>query len=229
MSRKKWLTLAAGLFTCICIIAIGSVAVLIFRPSLLNPFMPTYEYEITPSAYEGYSHHTLTRGSLTYESDYTEYGLSTGGNDHQIGQTPMGGRLIEISGQPDYVVLFDFMSPIAVFRKSGTPPFNWRTIDFNEMHLYQIGVAGTAPLTSTDANLIRETLEPLREGNSITASDQVDAGYQSYYLNLYSDQLQGMWYIIGVYKDTNGEVYVAENTFSKEWFPASKTFSDWVK
>lgn len=229
MSKKKWLTIGIGILSCICIGGASLVVIGFVRPSLLNPFTPVFEYEITPSVHEGYSHHTLTRGSLTYESDYAEYGLSTGGNDHQIGQTPLGGRLIEITGQPDYVVLFDFMSPIAVFRKSGSPPFDWRSIDFTEMHLFPLDVPGVAPTTSTDVDLIAEALSPLRDGRSAIASDKVGTGYQSFYLNLYSDQLNGMWYILGVYKDINGRVYVAENTFSKEWVPASEIFAKWIE
>ncbi|MBI3169345.1 MAG: hypothetical protein HYZ22_12750 [Chloroflexi bacterium] len=232
MSKKKWLTVGIGVFACICIAGVWLLGVGFFRPALFNPFMPVYEYEIMPSVHEGYSHQTLTREGITYESDHAEFGLSTGGSDHQIGQTPMGGRLIEVAGQPDYVVLFDFMSPIGVFRKSGNPPFDWRAVDFTEMQLYPYpssATAGTAPITSTDAALIKEALTPIREGTSAISPDQVHAGYQSFFLNLYSDQLYGMWYMIPVYVDETGQAYVAENTLSKEWFPANETFSNWVR
>lgn len=229
MSKKKWLTIVIGVFACVCVTVFGLAAVSLIRPSLFNPFMPVYEYEITPSTHDGYSHHTLTYGNIIYESDYTEFGLSTGGGDRQIGQTPMGGQLIEIVGQPDYLVLFDFMSPIAIFHKSGTPPFDWRTVDFNEMHLHPLDVTGVAPSTSTDVIMIAEALAPLRAANSPVSQDQINTNYRSFILNLYSNQLQGMWYMVGVYKDVNGQVYVAENTNSKEWFPASKSFAEWIQ
>jgi hypothetical protein len=50
-----------------------------------------------------------------------------------------------------------------------------------------------------------------------------------YGLNLYSDQHPGLIYCMGVFVDGAGNVYLAENTFAQEWFPAGRLFSDWVK
>jgi hypothetical protein len=232
MSRNKWLIVAASaIVACVCIICVGALVAFV-RPSLLNPLMPVYEYKIVPSTHEGYSLHTLTRGGTTYESDYTEYGLWTNFTDKQIGQTPLGGRVYTIPDQENYVVLYDFMSPIGVFRKSGTPPYDWRTDNFNEMHLYSTRIATATPndpIISTDTQLIQDAVAPILGGAPAISPDQVNGSYESYVLYLYSEQLTGMSYGFGVYIDDSGQVYVAENTLSKEWSPASESFSEWAK
>src|ERR1044071_8158819 len=104
MSRKnRLIILGIGIFLCLCIPLVAGV-VLFFFPALLNPFMPIYSFKMTPSTQAGYTHYTLTRGSKTYVSDYEEYALSSPGNDNEIGQTLDGMRLIEISGQGQYIV-----------------------------------------------------------------------------------------------------------------------------
>lgn len=215
-----------------CILAITLFAILFFRPALLNPLMPVYEYEIVPSAHEGYSRYTLTRDGTTYESDYAEYGLSTNWYDKQIGQTPLGGRIYTIPGQDNYVVLYDFMSPIGVFRNSQTPPFDWRTDNFNEMRLYSTKIVTATPddpIISTDIQLIQDALFPILEGAATVSPSQVNGSYEGYVLYLYSEQLTGMSYGFGVYIDESGMVHVAENTLSKEWLPANKSFSEWAR
>lgn len=124
------------------------------------------------------------------------------------------------------------MSPIGVFRKSGTPPYDWRTDNFNEMRLYSTRIATATPndpIISTDIQLIQDAISPLLAGASAISPSQVNGSYEGYVLYLYSEQLTGMSYGIGVYIDNSGMVYVAENTFSKEWFPASESFSEWAK
>lgn len=233
MSRNKWLiTGVIGILVCICVMAIALLVIAFFRPSLLNPLMPVYDYEIVSSTYEGYSRPTLTPGSTTYESDYAEYGLFTNWSDQQIGQTSLGGRIYTIPSQENYVVLYDFMSPIGVFRNSQTPPFDWRTINFNEMRLYSIEIATATPnepKISTDIELIQDALSPMLGNAPVISPSQVAVSHKGFALYLYSEQLAGMSYSIGVYIDESGQVYMAENTLSKEWFAASKAFSEWAK
>ncbi len=239
MSRnKKFITGATVLFVCICGVAITLVAITFFRPSLLNPLMPVYEYEVVPSTHDGYSRHTLTLDGTTYESDYSEFGLWTNFTDKQIGQTPLGGRIYTIPGQENYVVMYDFMSPIGVFRKSGAPLFDWRTVNYNEMRLYSTEITTATPnepIISTDIQLIQDAISPFLTGSSFVSQSDVSgisgiSGInEGYALYLYGDQLAGMSYALGVYINESGQVYVAENTLSKEWFPASESFSQWAK
>src|SRR5215510_7658 len=98
-----------GIALCLCAITVTGLIVLFFFPALLDPFVPIYSYQMTPSTHTGYYHYTLTRGNTTYESDYDEYALFSQGDDHQIGQTLSGMRLIEISGQTNYIVVYSFM------------------------------------------------------------------------------------------------------------------------
>ena len=227
---KRWIP---GVGIAIVILAAGTflTAALLFRQALLKAGTPVYDYKVVPSEHEGYSRQTLTIAGLTYESDYAEYGLSAAGNDFQVGQTSAGGRIYEIDPQRNYLVVYDFMSPIGVFRNSQIPPFDWRTTDFNEMRLYSTEIATATPQepkTSTEAQLIQAALAPMRGDSKSISPNQVSGAYKSFVLYLYSEQLTGMSYAIGVYVDETGAVYVAENTLSKEWFPADELFSEWA-
>jgi hypothetical protein len=236
MSRKKWLLIGVvGFAICICAIPIALLAIYFFRPSFLDPFTTVYAYEVVPSTHEGYSRHTLTMGNTTYESDYPEYTLSLAGGDNSqlIGQTPLGGRIYGIPGQDPsvYVVMYDFMSPVGIFRKSQYPIFDWHTATFRKMRLYPLG-AGTnttgAYKGSTDAQLIQNVLATLKGRTAISPS-QVTGSTSNYALYLYSNQLPGMNFCAGVYMDGDGRVYLAENTISREWFPASQPFYEWAR
>ncbi len=232
MPRKKWLIVGASVvLVCVGLICVGGL-IAFFRPSLFNPLMPVYEYEIVQSAHEGYSRHTLTRGNVTYEMDYAEYGLWTNWYDKQIGQTSLGGRIYTVPGQENYVVLYDFMSPIGVFRDSQTPAFDWRTANFNEMRLYSTKIVTATPndpKISTDIQLIQDALSPILEATSAISPSEVNGSYEGYALYLYGEALEGMSYAIGGYIDDSGMIYVGENTLSKEWFPANEIFSEWAK
>jgi len=225
---KRWIV---GVGIAIILLAAGTflTAAILFRQGLFMAGTPIYDYKIVPSEHEGYSRQTLTIANLTYESDYAEYGLSAAGNDFQVGQTSSGGRIYEVDAQRNYLVLYDFMSPVGVFRDSTIPPFDWRSVDFNEMRLYPAEIATAAPKepkTSTDVQLILDALAPMRGDSAPISPSQ--AVYKSFVLYLYSEQLTGMSYAIGVYLDKAGAVYVAENTRSKEWFPAGELFSAWA-
>lgn len=231
MSKTKRWILGGGIAIMILVAVFFLTAALLVRQSLLKAGTPIYDYKSVPSEHEGYSHQTLTIENHTYESDYAEYGLSAAGTDFQVGQTSLGGRIYEIDTQRNYLVVYDFMSPIGVFRDSQIPPFDWRTTDFNEMRLYSTEIATATPQepkTSTDVQLIQAALAPMRRDSEPISPSQLSGGYKSFVLYLYSEQLTGMSYSIGVYMDDTGAVYVAENTLSKEWFPASELFSKWV-
>jgi hypothetical protein len=50
-----------------------------------------------------------------------------------------------------------------------------------------------------------------------------------YCLYLSGGDLTTMEYCVGAYLDNAGNVYLAKDTLSKQWYPASQTLSDWVK
>ena len=231
--KKKWMV-GIIVFVIGGGVAVFGLAAILFRQALLNAGNPPdYAYQTSPSTHEGYSHQTLTIAGSVYVSDYEEYGLSSAGNDILMGETATGQRVYQIAGQADYLVVYDFMSPLGVFRNTLVPPFDWRTVDFNEMRLYPMVAPNTQtpadPISSTDKDLLEAALSPLRDSSITPLSPDQVTPTQTYSLSLYSDQLSGMWYILGVYVDTAGKVYVAENTLAKEWFPASEAFSNWVK
>jgi len=197
-------------------------------PAILNPFMPIYIYKMTPSTQAGYYHYTLTRGNITYESDYEEYALFSPGNDHEIGQTLSGMRLIEISGQTNYIVVYFFMDQVAVFHESQVPPLDLSTASITDMKLASLAYApGLGPeKDSQDSQLIQDVITTLTEGNPTPSP--VGGSPDKYVLFLSGGDLTGMQYGVGVYVDSSGGVYLARDTLSKDWFQASPLFTQWA-
>ena len=222
--RKRLIVWIIGISLCLCSIPL----LFFFQPWLFNPFMPLYKFTSIPSAQAGYPHYTLTRGNVTYVSDYEEYALSSPGNDHQIGQTTSRMRLYEISGQTDYIVLYDFMDQVAVFRDSSQPVLDLSAITITHLKLASAEVApGMAPEKDTDdPQLIDEVLASLKRGTPAASSN---TNVKKYCLYLSGGDLMGMQYCAGIYVDSAGKVYVSKDTLSKEWYPVSPLFSDWVK
>jgi len=231
MTKKKrpiiWIV---GITLCLCAVPVVGITLLFFFPAILNPFMPIYSFKMIPSTHTGYTHYTLTRGKTTYESDYEEYALSSPGNDHEIGQTSSGMRLIEIYGQKKYIVVYDFMDQVAVFRDSRYPAIDLSTAIVTDMKLASLAYApGLGPEKDTqDSHLIQNVLAALTTGTPITAPPS-GSNLQKYCLFLSGGDLIGMQYCVGVYVDASGQVYLARDTLSKEWFQASDLLSDWVK
>jgi len=226
MSRKKWLIPGIiGIVVCFCIVPAVSLAIYLFRPALLNPFMPVYDYKIVPSVYAGYMRHTLALGNQTYESDYTEYGLTSPGNDRQIGQTSQGARLYHIYGQDNFFVLYDFMSPVAVFRDSRQPAFDLGTAGVTDMLLAPLGLG---PQKSTnDPRIIQDVISTLTD--RAPAAADTGGSLDKYCLYLSGGKLIGMQYCVGMYMDKAGQVLLARDTVSKELFQASPLVSGWAK
>ena len=231
MSRKRWLMIGlGGIGLCICVIVIG-VLVIFLRPSLLNPKLPVYTYTKTPSTHAGYDHFELTLGDKTYVSDSEEYALfSPGSGDHAIGQTADGMLLYEVYGQTNYVVLYSFMDPVAVFRNSKQPVLDLSTITVTHLKLASAGVApGTAPEKDTDdPQLIQAVMSSLRKGTPVTVPSAV-GDMKKYCLYLSGGNLYGMQYCAGTYVDQAGQVYLARDALTKDWLQADPLFSAWVK
>lgn len=226
MSRKKWWIIGlAVLALLICAVPVVVVVFYLYGPPLLNPSMPVYDYQVVPSTQVGYSRHTLRLRDKVYESDYTEYALASPGNDQQIGQTSWGGRLYRIYGQEDFFVLYDFMSPLAVFRDSQKLEFDLGTADVTDM---QLSPLESGPQKNTkDSHLIQDVVTTITEGTPITSV--VSGSLDTYCLYLSGGKLVGMTYCAGVYMDKTGQVFLARDTISKEWFQASPLFEKWAK
>src|SRR5258706_3598228 len=231
MSRRKWFILGAvGIALCVCVIPLIAVAIYFFRPALFNPLLPVYDYKVVSSSHTGYSHQTLILGGTTYESDYAEYALSSPGSDYQIGQTADGMRLYEVYGQKNYVVLYDFMDQVAVFRNSQQPALDLKTAGITGMKLASLAYApGMGPEKDTDdPQLIQYVITTLTAGTLVTASS-LGSNIQKYCLYLSGGDLYGMQYCAGVYVDQRGQVYLAHDALTKEWIRASPLLSEWVK
>ncbi len=231
MSRRKWFILGAvGIALCVCVIPLIAVAIYFFRPALFNPLLPVYDYKVVSSSHTGYSHQTLILGGTTYESDYAEYALSSPGSDHQIGQTASGMRLYEVYGQKNYVVLYDFMDQVAVFRNSQQPALDLKTAGITGMKLASLAYApGMGPEKDTsDPQLIKYVITTLTDDTPVAASSS-GSNIQKYCLYLSGGSLYGMQYCAGVYVDQAGQVYLARDSLTKDWFQADPLFSAWVK
>ncbi len=85
-------------------------------------------------------------------------------------------------------------------------------------------------VVSSHAGYRRTTLTH-KEGTVISVPFQADGnytGYENYWLQSFSDELPGLAYNFGVHVSPDGNVYLAENFASNEWFPAGVLFVDWV-
>lgn len=219
----------------IALAGLGLLALIIlaifFRTGTSNLLAPTYRYNDVPSKYTGFVRHVLRTGNTTYDSDYAEYGLSATGTDRLLGQISPTTQVYAIPGEDPsvYVVLYDLKTQVGVFRNIQHPAFDWRKTSFKKMRLFQLdNNPKTTYQSSTNTQLIQEAITALQARMSVSPL-QVTGKPTRYGLNLYSDQHPGLIYCLGVFVDSAGTVYLAENTLAQDWFPAGKLFSDWVK
>jgi len=136
----------------------------------------------------------------------------------------MAARLNTIYGQKDYIVLYDFMSPVAVFRSIHEPVLELRTAGVTEMILTDL-VPGGPQKSTTDAALINDVIATLTGSAPVRAS----ASVKKYGLYLSGGKLIGMKYCAGLYIDGAGQVYLARDTFTDKWNRSSDAFSKWTK
>jgi hypothetical protein len=202
-----------------------------FRPGAPNFLAPSYRYNDVPSKYTGFVRHVLRTGNTTYESDYSEFGLSATGPDRLLGEVSPTTKVYAISGEDPsvYVALYNLKTQVGVFRNIDHPAFDWRRTSFKEMRLFKVDTASSnAYQSSTDTQVIQEAITALQGRTSISPL-QVIGKPTRYGLNLYSDQHPGLIYTLGAFVDDAGNIYLAENTLSQAWFPAGKLFSEWMK
>jgi hypothetical protein len=240
MSKNKWLilfALAAALCIILCTMAVVFLGIIGgFVSQRYNPiyFGPVYTFEQSPSTHSGYRHSTFSSGNTVYVNDYDEYALlSANTNPTQVvGRTEYGGDTIcAIPGQKptSYVIHVGWMGPEGIYRNSQLPPFDWRNATFQKMQ-FAIPDGPAANKQSTDAALIEDVVTTLKQAATTTPPSQVPGSYDNIYgLYLFSDQLPGLIYCVGVYMDNSGQVYVAENTSSKQWIQAGPRFTKWVQ
>lgn len=232
MSKNKWL---ASIFGCIliCILAIAAISVSLIAWNAFLP--PKYSMDQVDSEHEGYRRSTLTSGNIVYVNDYEEYALATFGPQptQMIGRLPVseyadsGVYAIPSQDPSAYVLEYDPMYQV-VYRNINHPPFDWRTAEFQSMRL----LLPSSPIETTDPLLIEDVTNALK--GEITFELMMQpygdyVGFQNYSLCLFSDEIPGLMYIIGVHVDTNGQVYLAENAVANQWVDAGALFSEWMK
>jgi len=114
-----------------------------------------------------------------------------------------------------------------VFRNTEYPPFDWRTAEFQKMRL----MFANNSIETEDPLLIHVVLTILQAASLQLKTLQPDGIYpnaKNYSLLLFSDQLPGLMYSIGVHIDSDGLVYLAENPISNEWHGAGSFFLEWM-
>ncbi len=190
---------------------------------------PVYTWTQTPSTLRAdFMSSTLASAENVYVSDLPEYNLLIDSSFYFsiVGRTADGLLLYAIPHQEpsDYVALTGFMFPSTVFRNRSTPPFDWRQAEFKEMRLLP-GEANAQPQKSADPALVGEALAAMKGsfGPALTLKDPTSRD-----LRLVSSQLPGLLYCAKVYTDSDGQVYLAENSLTDQWFPAGPLFATWV-
>lgn len=247
-TKKKWLIVVAlG-----AAVGLGAVVVLLVfvfvlpGGRLVDYTLPVYSLQQTDSSHPGYRRTTATAKPAVFVQDFEEYALRLVNNDptNVVGRTAFGGgKICSIPGQKstDYLAVDcgSEMPAYAVFRNSQLPPFDWRTAKFQALEF--TGTIGlTAHKRTTDPAVIEDVLRTLREGTPATlvitaplTSSKIDE------VHLFSDQLPGLSFSAGVYRDTAGPVYLTES-FAVEftnrteriharWVPASALFTKWLQ
>ncbi len=219
--------LAFGLVCLLAALLAGSYFVYHFYQGATAP---VYTFTQSPSALADYMTSTLTSGSTVYKNDVPEFSLIMGNTflTRIIGKTEGDQFLYAFPGQdpPDYAMLTGFMMPATIFRNSQRPPFDWRRASFKEIHLSTDAVHTKKRITR-DPRVIAEVVAAMKGAFGSSHAFQVDV---SDTLFMASDQLpQGLVYCAKMYIDPSGQVYLAENALSNDWFPAGQLFSAWTK
>ena len=234
MPKKKWsILIAVGL--AFCALAIVCVVVGLISTNLIPTlFLPVYTIQQTASTHNGYRHTTLSDGNTVYVNDYEEFALLSINTQppQMIGRFPIPGfgasGIYAIPSQDPsaYALEYDPMYQ-QVYRNAQHPPIDWRAAEFQKMRL----MLPTNPKDTTDPLIIEDVLKALKEGAPIAVVMQANGnyiGYQNYSLLLFSEQLPGLMYSLGVHVDPARQVYFAENAISNQWYPASQVFLEWM-
>jgi hypothetical protein len=169
----------------------------------------------------------LTRENITYECDFDEFPLWSPGDDRQFGQTRMAARLTRIYGEENYIVLYDFMSPTGVFRKSDKPQFDLRRAGATEMELTPLMSGPSGGHSSSDPVLVRDAIAKIFETTpAIPVSTLRNPDKFGLYFS--GGKLTGMKYCAGIFKDGKGAFYIAHDTQSTMCRLATPAFATWA-
>ena len=234
MKNRRLTIILIGIILC-CSASLGAMFAIFGAGFLSGAELPVYEYKQVSSAHEGYLRTTLTSGNTVYVMDYEEYALVSANSapTEMIGRFPVtigNSGLYAIPGQDPsaYVLEFDPMYQ-QVYRNINHPPFDWRTAEFKKLRLMFSDPVN--PKESGDSRLIAEILSSLKSGNPTIVPMQTDGNYsnaKNHTILLFSDELPGMMYIVGVHVTDAGEVYLAENPISNQWMSAGLMFTAFV-
>jgi hypothetical protein len=231
MTKSKWWVLAA-LGVSLCLLMVSGIIIGWF---LTNGKLPSYTMQQTASTHTGYYHTTLMSRESAYVNDYEEFPLLAINSQpsQMIGRFPMTGfgtsGLYAIPGSDPSAFALEY-DPMyqQVFRNTQHPPFDWRTAEFQKMRLMLF----TNPIETIDPLIIDDVLTALKVETPIAVKMQADgnySGYENISLLLFSDDLPGLMYSIGVHIDSaSGQTYLAENIISNQWYAAGKIFQEWM-
>jgi hypothetical protein len=235
MKRGPVLSVTLGMICAICALTC------FFAGCSENPLvLPVYKTDQSNSSHPGYRCTTLTSGTMVYVNDFEEYSLQLRNSEPRtvVGRMEFGdGKVCAIDGQPfsAYVAgdVGSEMPAYAVFRNRSQPPFDWRKIAFQKMR-FAILEGPAANKETTDPALIQEVLATLRDGHpALSASfDPANPSASKDFsaLLLFSDQLPGLLFCVGVHRDAaSGQFYLAENQSAKQWIKSSAAINQWLQ
>jgi hypothetical protein len=201
--------------------------------------LPVYKLNQTDSSHNGYRRTTLSSGSSVYVNDFEEYSLQLMNPEPKlvIGGREFGdSKVCAIEGQETTAYIAanvgSEMPAYEVFRNINQPPFNWHKATFKKMR-FAIPTGPASNKETADNTLIQDVLTTLRDGKPTISASLFPTNLTNWKhfttLQLFTDELPGMVFCVGVYMDDAGHFYLAENQSAKQWIEASALMTKWMQ
>ncbi len=190
--------------------------------------LPVYSENQTFSE-QGTPIHTLTSGNMVYINSTAESFLEPidGRWTNQIGKTPGDQKIYGPPAQssPEYVVLKGFMFPEIVYRNNSSSTVELRALRVSEIRFS--ANQGLAPLLkkTQDPRIIDEVLRALKDPQPVKPTQ---AQFQTYHIDLVSEQISGLGYFVYVWVDENRRVFFADRFAPDSWIAAGERFTQWA-
>jgi hypothetical protein len=199
--------------------------------------LPVFKSDQIDSSHQGYRRTTLTSGDLVYVNDYEECSLQLMNPEPKqvIGQEEFGdGKVCAIEGQKTTAYISadvgSEMPAYEVFRNISQPPFDWRKASFQKM---RFATGPAANKETTEAALIKDVISTLTHGKPTISASMVSTDQSNWkkfsVLFLFSDELPGLIFSVGVYMDDGGHFYLAENQNATQWIEVSGVMTNWIQ
>lgn len=245
MSPKKWwLLLGAVMAGGGMTVVLGLISLFVIPWLRVDHSLPIYTSQQTASTHPGHWHTTLTCGNLVYVNDSEEASLQLIQRDPTtaVGRQAFGdGKICAIAGQKTTAYLAvdvgSEMSAYAVFRNIQQPPFDWRHAAFQRMDLSVTTGPAARRKSTTDPALIADAVRTLSEGTPVPPPSLTTSNI--FGIELFSDQLPGLFFTPSVGLDETGAVYLTESLaieiiqrepkIHARWIHASPQVTHWVQ